>query len=286
MALNRIVFVTGLSGAGKSQTMKTFEDLGFYCVDNLPPTLVPSMLALVEQTPASKAAIALDVRSGGSLGDPIPVIESITAEGAQAEVLFLDAREDVLVRRYSETRRRHPFGAAGSLGEAIAGERTSLAALRSHATQVLDTSALTHAALKEKITALFSPRQNEHRLGLAVIAFGFKYGIPLDLDLLFDVRFLRNPNYVDHMRDLTGLDKAVSAFISEDPALKPFLAHLFSLLDFLVPHYIAEGKSQLTIGIGCTGGRHRSVFIAKELADHLTADPNLSLHLQARDTSR
>lgn len=286
VALTRIVFVTGLSGAGKSQTMKTFEDLGFYCVDNLPPALVPNMLALVEQTPASKAAIALDVRSGGSLGDPISIIESITSGGTRAEVLFLDAREDVLVRRYSETRRRHPFGAAGSLGEAISSERHSLAALRSHATHTLDTSAMTHATLKEKITALFAPRRNEHRLGLAVIAFGFKYGIPLDLDLLFDVRFLRNPNYVDHLRALTGLDPVVRAFITEDPALSPFLAHLYSMLDFLIPHYVAEGKSQLTIGVGCTGGRHRSVFVAKELVDHLAENSNLSLHLEARDTSR
>ncbi|MEO6912867.1 MAG: RNase adapter RapZ, partial [Candidatus Baltobacteraceae bacterium] len=207
-------------------------------------------------------------------------------DGTRAEVLFLDAREDVLVRRYSETRRRHPFGAAGSLGEAISSERNSLAALRSHATAVLDTSGLTHAALKEKITALFSPRQNEHRLGLAVIAFGFKYGIPLDIDLLFDVRFLRNPNYVDQMRNSTGLDPDVRAFICEDPALQPFLAHLYSLIDFLVPHYVVEGKSQLTIGVGCTGGRHRSVFVAKELFDHLAANSDLSLHLEARDTSR
>ncbi|MDQ2681139.1 MAG: RNase adapter RapZ [Candidatus Eremiobacteraeota bacterium] len=266
--------------------MKTFEDLGFYCVDNLPPTLVPTMLELLNQTQMGEAAIALDVRSGGALGEPIEMLREIRAGGLQAEIAFLDAQDDVLVRRYSETRRRHPFGRAGSLGGAISSERNALAALRTHATHVIDTSELTHAGLKERITTLFESHHGERRLSVAVIAFGFKYGIPLDLDLLFDVRFLRNPNYVESMRTLTGLDPIVRTFIQDDPALTPFLERLHSLLDFLVPHYVAEGKSQLTIGVGCTGGRHRSVFVAKELADHLSANSDLSTHLHNRDTVR
>ncbi len=282
---DQIVFVTGLSGAGKSQTMKTFEDLGFYCVDNLPPALVEPTLALLEQAQAQRVALALDVRTGGALGDALPVLERY-AGAANAQTLFLDSRDDVLVRRYSETRRRHPFATQGSLREAIAIERTTLAKLRGHATQVVETTSLTHAELKERITAIFSSVHRGHRLAVTIVAFGFKYGIPLDLDMLFDVRFLRNPNYIETLRDLTGADPGVAAYIDGDPALAPFIERLLDMIDFLLPHYIGEGKTQLTLGIGCTGGRHRSVYIARRLFAHLKANDALSLHLDMRDATR
>lgn len=287
MAFDQIVFVTGLSGAGKSQTMKTFEDLGFYCVDSLPPALVDSTLALLERAQARHVALALDVRTGGALGDALPVLEQFAGEGTRAQTLFLDAHDEVLVRRYSETRRRHPFATAGSLREAIAIERTTLAKLRAHATQVLDTTSLTHADLKERITSIFSTDERRgNRLGITVVAFGFKYGIPLDLDMLFDVRFLRNPNYVEHLHSLTGADAGVGAYIEEDPALKPFLDRLLGMLDFLLPHYIVEGKSQLTVGVGCTGGRHRSVYVARRIFAHLEANDTVRMYLDMRDTTR
>jgi RNase adapter protein RapZ len=285
MALDRLVFVTGLSGAGKSQAMKTLEDLGFYCVDNLPPKLVSQTLSLLEDAQVREVALALDVRSGGALGDAVPVIRQISADGVRPQLLFLDARDDVLVRRYSETRRRHPFAGVGrgSVRDAIAEERHELGALRALASQVIDTTNLTHADLKERIVASFGAAVSEHALSVTVIAFGFKYGIPLDLDMLFDVRFLHNPNYVESLRPLTGADPAVAEYIETDPTLVPFLDRLFEMMDFLMPRYIAEGKSQLTIGIGCTGGRHRSIYVARRLHEHLERQGLAEVYLDARD---
>ncbi|MGZ3519847.1 MAG: RNase adapter RapZ [Vulcanimicrobiaceae bacterium] len=286
MGVDRLIFVTGLSGAGKSQTMKTFEDLGFYCVDNLPPVLVQETLSLLDEAQLRNVAVALDVRSGGALGEALPVIERVKTDGVRAETLFLDARDEVLVRRYSETRPRHPFAAAGSLREAIAIERTTLAPLRSHATHVIDTTSLTHAELKERITKSFTPNNRERQLTVTIVAFGFKYGIPLDLDMLFDVRFLQNPNYVDVLRPLTGADASVAAYIETDPALAPFLDRLFDMMDFLLPRFVTEGKSQVTIGIGCTGGRHRSVYIARRLFSQIEAQGVGDVHLDMRDMTR
>jgi UPF0042 nucleotide-binding protein len=199
-------------------------------------------------------------------------------------VLFLETRDDVLVRRYSETRRRHPFAAVGSVREAIAVERTALAPLRALATHVIDTTGLTHAELKERIAASFT--RAERALSVTVVAFGFKYGIPLDLDMLFDVRFLDNPNYVENLRPLTGADPAVAEYIETDPATAPFLDRLFDMMDFLMPRYLAEGKSQLTIGIGCTGGRHRSVYVARRLTEHLERQALADVYLDLRDDGR
>ncbi|MDQ2992954.1 MAG: RNase adapter RapZ [Candidatus Eremiobacteraeota bacterium] len=281
----RVVFVTGLSGAGKSQTMKTFEDLGFYCVDNLPPALAPQTLALLDDARVGKAALALDVRSGGPLGDALAAI-ALVAEKRPVDVLFLDARDDVLVRRYSETRRRHPFASAGPLGDAIVVERAALSPLRERATHELDTTGMTHALLKERIGELFAAGDGTPHLAVSVEAFGFKYGVPLDADLLFDVRFLRNPNYDDALRPLTGTDPTVAKYIEADPFLEPFLERLFAFVEFLIPRYIAEGKAQLTIAIGCTGGRHRSVYVACRLAELLERDARVSRVLELRDTAR
>ncbi len=285
MTAKRVVFVTGLSGAGKSQTMKTFEDLGFYCVDNLPPALVHETLSLLDEAGIQNAALALDARSRGPLGQAVDAISHAGERGRAIDVLFLDARDDTLVRRYSETRRRHPWAAAGSLRDAIATERAALSGLRSEATLEIDTTGLTHSTLKERIGHRFGSGDGALAMGVNLVAFGFKNGIPLDADLLFDVRFLRNPNYESPLERLTGADPAVAAFIEEDPALEPFLERTLALLDFLLPRYVAEGKALLTIGIGCTGGRHRSVYVARRIAAHLRGRSGLRVSLEFRDLS-
>lgn len=266
--------------------MKTLEDLGFYCIDNLPPKLAAQTLQLLDHAQVREIAIALDVRSGGILGEALPLLTSSTEGENPPLVLFLDARDDVLVRRYSETRRRHPFASSGSLRDAIAIERSTLGPLRAHATHVIDTTSLTQAALKERIVASFDASRQERHLSVTVVAFGFKYGIPLDLDMLFDVRFLNNPNYVDKLRPLTGADPAVAEYIETDPSAAPFLERLFDMMDFLMPRFLTEGKAQVTIGVGCTGGRHRSVYVARRLARHLEENPAIELYLDMRDATR
>ncbi|MBV9402333.1 MAG: RNase adapter RapZ [Candidatus Eremiobacteraeota bacterium] len=282
----RIVFVTGLSGAGKSQAMKTFEDLGFYCVDNLPPALASQALKLLTAGQQDRIAVALDVRSGGPLGEARSVFDSLQLDHARPEILFLEAQDQTLIRRYSETRRRHPLAGEGTLIEAIAVERAALAPLRERSTQVVDTTALTHATLKERLAALYAAPGPAPRLLVFVVAFGFKYGIPLDVDLLFDVRFLRNPNYDEQLKPLSGTDQAVGEYIKSDPAYEPFMKRLYDLLDFLVPRYLSEGKSQLTIGVGCTGGRHRSVFVAQQMVRHLQGNDRIDADVDFRDVTR
>lgn len=280
----RIVFVAGLSGAGKSQSMKTFEDLGFYCVEHLPPAVLDETLRVLDAAGVKNVAVTLDTHTGGSLSDALEAIERASAMHSTS-MLFLEARDDVLVRRFSETRRRHPLAAVGSLREAIVEERRMLSPLREQAQLRIDTTTMTHGALKERIAATYAPGEHPP-LGVTLVAFGFKYGLPLDLDLLFDVRFLRNPNYEDALRTLTGEDRAVAAFIEADESCAPFIAKILDMLDFLVPRYIAEGKTQLTIGIGCTGGRHRSVYVGRTLYDALSKNERLSVAFEARDVVR
>ncbi len=284
MSAANIIFVAGLSGAGKSQAMKTLEDLGFYCVEHLPPAALEGTLAVLDGATVEHVAIALDAHRDGALGDALDAIER-AARSHIVDVLYLEARDETLVRRFSETRRRHPYASRGSLREAIAAEREAMLALRARAPMTVDTTTLTHGDLKERLVAAVSPH---YRALLTVVLepFGFKYGLPLDLDLLFDVRFLRNPNYDDALRPLTGDDPAVAAFIETDPACAPFVEKLLDLMDFLMPRYIGEGKAHLTIGIGCTGGRHRSVYVARRLYEHLSRDERISLALDPRDVSR
>ena len=285
--MRRLVIVTGLSGAGKSQALKSFEDLGFACLDNLPPVLSPQYVALVERAEIERAVIALDVRTSGPFGEPLTAIEKLWTEGEKPELLFLDADDATLVRRYSETRRRHPFGGCGSalhLTDAIAAERNALAPLRDRADHVWDTSRLTHGMLKERIEITFAGGVKQ--MQIAIIAFGFKYGIPLDCDLMFDVRFLPNPNYVPALKPLTGNDAAVAAYLEAQPQTEEFLNHLLPMVEFLLPHYRHEGKSQLAIGIGCTGGRHRSVYLARRVEAHLRANNEMSVAVQERDSRR
>ena len=284
MTVARIVFVTGLSGAGKSQSMKTFEDLGFYCVEHLPPQVLNETLRTLDNGNVQNVALTLDVTSPGALAHAIEAIDKTSAE-RDASLVFLEARYDSLVRRFSETRRRHPLADRGSLREAIQAERDALLPLRERAQMIVDTTALTHGGLKDRLASAFAP-EDRAALAVTLVPFGFKFGLPLDLDLLFDVRFLRNPNYEDELRPLTGDDAAVAAFIEVDPACAPFVSKLNDLMDFLLPRYIAEGKAQLTIGIGCTGGRHRSIYVARKLMNHLETDERVSVAFDPRDVTR
>ncbi|HEY0394573.1 MAG TPA: RNase adapter RapZ [Candidatus Elarobacter sp.] len=284
--MRRVVIVTGLSGAGKSQAMKSFEDFGFACLDNAPPVLAQRFVALSAEAGYQAAALALDVRTLGPFGDAVAAIDALGAAGERPDVLFLDAKDETLIRRYSETRRRHPFGEDGvGLTEAIAAERASLAALRDRADVVWDTSRLTLGELKDRIRETFAGAE-ARRLRVGVVAFGFKYGVPLDADLVVDVRFLPNPNYVDGLRELTGDDAPVAAYLEAVPDTAEFLTRLFALTDFLVPRYEHEGKSQLTIAIGCTGGRHRSVYLGRRLQRHIGETTDALATFDARDVNR
>ncbi len=262
--------------------MKALEDLGFYCIDNLPPNLVPQTLSLLRKAGLPQVALTLDTRSG-LFGDATQAISAAARDDTVMETIFLEARDDVLVRRYSETRRRHPLLGAKSLPDAIAHERARLGPLRALASTVIDTSGLTQAELKERLAAATGEREPSGNLVVTITSFGFKHGVPSDLDLLFDVRFLRNPNYVPELQPLTGADPAVAKYIEADASTAPFLDRLFGMIDFLLPRYVAEGKAQLTIGIGCTGGRHRSVYVARRLHEHIRRHAAVDIRLDTRD---
>jgi UPF0042 nucleotide-binding protein len=263
--------------------MKSFEDLGFYGIEHLPPAVLDTAVDALGAAGVTDVAIALDLRGGRNLGDPLAAIDHVITTH-NARVLYLDARDDVLVRRFSATRRRHPLAQAGSLPEAIAADRRVVAPLRERADVVIDTSSLTHSALKTRIAAAFS-REHPMRLAVTIVAFGFKYGLPTDLDLLFDVRFLRNPNYVTELAPLTGDDPAVAAFVAADTSLEPFLEKTIDLLRFLLPCYVEEQKSHLTVGVGCTGGRHRSIYVARQLMERLGGELGVELSFEARDVT-
>lgn len=265
--------------------MKSFEDLGFHCLDNLPPRLTKEAVRLCQEAGIRHLALTLDVRSHGPFGDAMLLLDEFQEHGIAFELLYLEARDDVIIRRYSETRRRHPYEHLGrNLIDAIAADRRELAPLRARAHHILDTSQLTQSSLKARITAAFSDQGADGILAVHVVSFGFKHGLPLDADLVFDVRFLPNPNYVPELKNLTGADAPVGEFLSRLPATVSFLQALYHLLDFLTPLYIQEGKSRLTIAIGCTGGRHRSVYIAQELARHMAEQERVETTTEHRDT--
>ncbi|NPV53994.1 MAG: RNase adapter RapZ [Firmicutes bacterium] len=267
----RFVIITGLSGAGKSEAIRSFEDLGFFCVDNLPPTLIPKFADLVAQSEGkvNKIALVVDIRGGKFFDSVFDALANLGEMGIDYEILFLDASNDTLVRRFKETRRRHPLAAGGSILDGIINERGRLEELRTRATRVIDTSNLTSRQLREKIMDLFGDTDTRNKLSIVIVSFGFKYGVPLDVDLMFDVRFLPNPHYVEGLRPLTGDDEPVREYVLRWPVTRRFLDKLFDMISFLIPHYIKEGKAQIVIGIGCTGGRHRSVAIANKLAELL-----------------
>lgn len=269
----RFVIITGLSGAGKSEAMKAFEDLGYFCVDNLPPVLIPKFAELCAQSEGriNRIALVVDVRGGDFFNSISASLEFLEETGFTYEVIYLEAEEEVLVRRFKESRRRHPLAGEGGILEGIKAEKARLEELKGKSTMLINTSNLTVRELREVIAERFSRVTGQERIIFTIVSFGFKNGIPLDADLVFDVRFLPNPHYVDSLRDLTGINKEVVDYVLKWPVTSRFLAKLYDLMEFLAPQYINEGKTQLIIGIGCTGGRHRSVTIANQLGDFLRA---------------
>lgn len=265
----QLVVITGLSGSGKSTGARALEDAGFFVIDNLPLVMLPDFLSLTDQG-YEKVATVVDARSSDFLGDCHQVLRKIKAEGHAVEVLFFDASDQDLVKRFSETRRRHPLVKKEGILAAIASEREIMSELRSLATIILDSSGLTVHQLRQRVLAsVLGTDNHEGRLHLQVQSFGFRNGLPLGADLVFDVRFLDNPHFVEELRPKTGLNSDVSSFVLSQPDYQLFLNKLKDLLFFLVPRYRQEGKANLTIGIGCTGGRHRSVAVAEDLGPYL-----------------
>jgi len=265
----QFVVITGLSGAGKSQAIDSFEDAGYFCVDNLPPELAPTLVDLFrrEGSKIDKVAIVSDVRGGEYFGRLEVLLDDLKERGVPYDLLFLEASNESLVRRFKETRRRHPAAEGGSVIDGIRRERRLLAPLRERASLVIDTSDLSIHELKARLNKDIIQHSRRSSIVFAIVSFGYKWGIPIDADLLFDVRFLPNPHYDLRLRPQTGLDKEVKDYVLESPGTDEYLERLLALLDFLFPRYAAEGKAHLTIGIGCTGGRHRSVTIAQLIAD-------------------
>jgi UPF0042 nucleotide-binding protein len=264
----QFVVVTGLSGAGRSQAGATLEDLGWYVMDNIPTALITKVVDLVSGSgPEAQRVVLVVGRDAGQLGDLQAAIGQLRASGEAVKVLFLDASDEVLVRRFEGTRRRHPLGQEGVL-EAIADERQRLEAIKEMADVVVDTSELNVNQLRERLADLFGGDEAT-AMQVLVMSFGFKHGVPIDVDNVLDVRFLPNPYWVEEMRPLTGLDEPVRRYVLGQPEAKEFLERAEYLLKFLVPAYVKEGKSYLTIAIGCTGGRHRSVVLVEEIADRL-----------------
>ena len=263
------VIVSGLSGAGKSVAIKSFEDIGYYCVDNLPATLIPTFADLIVQSKIERVALGIDVRERGFFAGLIDVLEGLRKSGHRIEILFLEAREEILVRRFSETRRRHPLAQDGSVPDGIRLEHRQLADLRQRATCVLDTSDFNVHELRDVIQTTYSAENAKGRMQVVVMSFGYKYGVPYNTDLVFDVRFLPNPHFDPELRAYTGLDSRIARFVFGDARGQLFMVKLQDFLTMLVPLYADEGKSYLTISIGCTGGKHRSVATAEAISNVL-----------------
>jgi RNase adapter protein RapZ len=270
----RLVLITGLSGAGKSHALNCFEDLGYYCVDNMPPTLIPKFADLFMQSENKKIALVCDMRGAAFFKDLFEALQDLENRNVDYEILFLVSADEVLIRRFKETRRRHPLGDL-ALPAAIQREREELSVLRGKASKEIDTTFLKPWELKNRIVELFEPEQRNKNMQIRVLSFGFKFGLPPDADLVFDVRFLPNPHYVDHLKDLTGEDKKVSNYLWQWPETGRYFEKVKDLLEFSIPFYVKEGKTSLIIAIGCTGGKHRSVVLADELARILGSHYNV-----------
>lgn len=267
----QFIIVTGMSGAGKSTVLKCLEDNDFYCVDNLPPVLLPEFIKVCA-TAAShieKAAFGIDIRVGSMFDDLFAVLENLKNSGHTCSVIFLDSDTEILIKRYKETRRSHPLAKNERISVGIEKERELLKAVKKKADYVLDTSYFLTRTLKEKIYEIYLEQKEFRNLMINIISFGFKYGIPEDSDTIFDVRFMPNPFYVDELKALTGLDQSVKEFVLSSEGCEQFLEKTIGLLDFLIPRYVSEGKNKLVIGIGCTGGKHRSVCLACMIYEHL-----------------
>jgi RNase adapter protein RapZ len=283
---SRFVVLTGLSGSGKSQAIRALEDLGYFCVDNLPVMLLPMLaeLTLRAGSEIARAAVVVDVREGKLLKEFPEIYRKLQRiRGLNPVLIFLEATEPSLVRRFSETRRPHPLAPDRSALEGIREERKAMKAIREMADHIVDTSEMTVHELRHAFTGVASGRAPGAQLVVTVLSFGFKHGIPVDSDLLFDVRFLPNPHFVPELRGHTGRDAKVIEFLERAPATHQFLDHTLNLLKFLVPQYVTEGKSYLTVGIGCTGGRHRSVAIAEALKKGLSGIPGVRARVKHRD---
>lgn len=283
----KFVILTGMSGAGKSTALKMLEDIGYFCVDNLPIALVEKFVQLTYENPdTQKVALGMDIRNGQALAELDLVLKKLKAEQIAYEILFLDADDAVLVKRYKETRRSHPLSAKGRVDEGIMEERRRIRFLRQQADYIIDTSHLLTRDLKQELENIFVDDKEYTNLFLHVLSFGFKYGIPGDADLVFDVRFLPNPFYIEELKNLTGNEEPVRQYVMSDPDAEIFLQKLWDMVEFLIPRYIKEGKNQLVIGIGCTGGRHRSVAVADALYRKLGQITGIGIKLEHRDIGK
>ncbi|WP_077370098.1 RNase adapter RapZ [Anaerosalibacter sp. Marseille-P3206] len=270
------LIITGLSGAGKSQAMKAMEDINYYCMDNLPPQLLPGFAELCYESKRNikKVAVVVDIRGGKFFDALFNSLEKLSEKGLKYRILFLDASDIVLIKRYKELRRPHPLSVNGRLIDGINKERELLEEVKSKADYIIDTSNFTIGMLKEEIRKIFVEGEESRKLTISVVSFGFKYGILLDGDLIFDVRFLPNPYYIEELKDYTGNDENVREYVLKWEQTKTFIHKLIDMLNFLIPYYIKEGKTQLVIGIGCTGGKHRSVAIANFIQEILSKEGN------------
>lgn len=285
----KFVILTGMSGAGKSTAIKMMEDIGFYCVDNLPIPLLEKFVELTDlqqNLELQKVAVGIDIRSGQALEELRSVLDRIKANGGSYEILFLDADDAVLVKRYKETRRNHPLAGGERVDKGIAVERKRLAFLKERADYIIDTSQLLTRELKAELDKIFVQNQDYKNLFITILSFGFKYGIPADSDLVFDVRFLPNPYYVEGLRAKTGNDREIQEYVLQFKEAHEFLHQLETMLNFLIPNYITEGKNQLVISIGCTGGKHRSVTLANELYRLLSVRKEYGLKIEHRDIGK
>ncbi|WP_036611978.1 RNase adapter RapZ [Oribacterium sp. P6A1] len=286
--MGKLLIVTGMSGAGKTIALKSLEDMGYYCVDNLPIPLVEKFAELITDgnEQITKAALGIDVRSGKDLPLLKEIFDDWDIKGnVDYDVLFLNASDETLIKRFKETRRAHPLSKDGRVETGIEAERQEMGWLKDNADFIIDTSHLLTKELRKQIANIFEENRAYENLQVTILSFGFKYGIPDDADLLFDVRFLPNPYYVPELKTHTGLDQDVRDFVKKDGTAEEFLIKLHDMISFLIPHYIEEGKNQLVIGIGCTGGKHRSVTIACLLYERLKKNADYGLRLDHRDIS-
>ncbi len=284
----RFVIVTGMSGAGRGTSLRMLEDAGYFCVDNLPISLIEKFSELIYSgtSEISKVALGVDVRSGKSLDELQHTLELLSVKGCRYEILFLDASDAVLVKRYKETRRNHPLAGTGRVEEGIVEERQRLRFLKKQADYILDTSNLLTRELKMELDKIFVQNQEFKNLVVTVLSFGFKFGIPNDADLVFDVRFLPNPYYLEELRKFSGNDKEIQDYVMGFEAAHVFLDKLTDLVQFLIPNYVLEGKNQLVIAIGCTGGKHRSVTLANCLYKRLKENTDYAVKIEHRDIEK
>lgn len=283
----KLVIVTGMSGAGKTIALKMLEDLGFYCVDNLPISLLEPFVQLATKPMnQDRVALGIDIRSGKELPQLVHVMRDWKQNGAPYQILFLDASDETLVKRYKETRRSHPLAGRGRVDTGIRLERERLEFLKAEADFIIDTSQLLTRELRQELEKLFMSDANYSNLFITVLSFGFKYGIPADADLVFDVRFLPNPYYVEELRQHTGEEAMVQAYVRQGGTADEFMEKLCDMLEFLIPNYVLEGKNQLVVAVGCTGGKHRSVTVAGALYQHLSHHEEYGLKIEHRDIDK